>query len=96
MRMSPGNRAAEKWRTEIKHSMSLRPKDPHMEWASKKAMVRQWSIADMRRLLRCAGDDVVVAERWLARLDDLVRGCWYESALQVALEAMRQERMGHA
>ena len=86
----------DKWLAYIKSTPSQPLKDPHMEWASKKAMVRQWSIADMRRLLRCAGDDVVVAERWLARLDDLVRGCWYASALQVVLESMRQERMGHA
>jgi len=94
--MSPGNSAMDKWLAYTKSTLSQPLKDPHMEWASKKAMVRQWSIADMRRLLRCAGDDVVAAERWLARLDDLVRGCWYASALQVVLEAMRQERMGHA
>ncbi len=94
--MRPGNSAMDKWLAYTKSTLSQPLKAPHMEWASKKAMVRQWSISDMRRLLRCAGDDVVVAERWLARLDDLVRGCWYASALQVVLEAMRQERMWNA
>jgi hypothetical protein len=47
----------DKWLAYTKSTLSQPLKDPHMEWASKKAMVRQWSIADMRRLLRCAGDD---------------------------------------
>ena len=62
-----------------------------MKWSASKALTRPFSIEDMRRFLRTAGDNKERAEKWLVNLDQLLADGYRATALKFITQIMIAE-----
>ncbi len=62
-----------------------------MKWSTSQALTRPFSIDDMRRFLRSAGDDKERAEKWLVNLDQLLVDGYRPTALKFITTIMIAE-----